>query len=228
MQTIPCTKTMKSVVYATPIEDVVRSLSKIISFHNDNVVPFGKIVFRFVSFRSILVFILFHFILCCSSALWARVLYIFRFNFKFISFSLSMLSLPPFLDKQQEFDLPSLRIDENEIAQMNAQKPAIRSRSPRFGGPPMSQISGVTRPLLSHTNSFTGERLPTFGVDTPHENALGTLLGDIDTWGIDIFKISELSLLRPLTSVAYTVFQVSKKKTWNFSGKWLSPQCERL
>lgn len=117
-----------------------------------------------------------------------------------ISFSLT--------DKQQEFDLPSLRIDENEIAQLNAQK--NRSRSPRFGGPPMSQISGVTRPLLSHTNSFTGERMPTFGVETPHENALGTLLGDIDTWGIDIFKISELSLLRPLTSVAYTVFQVSQ------------------
>ncbi|XP_031628496.1 cAMP-specific 3',5'-cyclic phosphodiesterase isoform X3 [Contarinia nasturtii] len=110
-----------------------------------------------------------------------------------------------FLDKQQEFDLPSLRIDENEIAQLNAQK--NRSRSPRFGGPPMSQISGVTRPLLSHTNSFTGERLPTFGVETPHENVLGTLLGDIDTWGIDIFKISELSCLRPLTCVAYTVFQ---------------------
>lgn len=115
-----------------------------------------------------------------------------------------------FIDKQQEFDLPSLRIDENEIAQLNAQKNPNqnRSRSPRFGGPPMSQISGVTRPLLSHTNSFTGERLPTFGVETPHENVLGTLLGDIDTWGIDIFKISELSCHRPLTCVAYTVFQV--------------------
>lgn len=108
--------------------------------------------------------------------------------------------------------MPSLRIDENEIPQLNTQKPANRSRSPRFGGPPMSQISGVSRPLLSHTNSFTGERMPTFGVDTPHENALGTLLGDIDTWGIDIFKISELSLCRPLTSVAYTVFQVSQRK----------------
>ena len=124
---------------------------------------------------------------------------------------------PFFLDKQQEFDLPSLRIDENEIAQLNAQKNPNpnqnRSRSPRFGGPPMSQISGVSRPLLSHTNSFTGERLPTFGVETPNENALGTLLGDIDTWGIDIFKISELSCLRPLTCVAYTVFQVKKTLT---------------
>lgn len=125
------------------------------------------------------------------------------------SFALILFPLFPFaarVDKQQDFDLPSLRMDENDVAQINAQK--NRSRSPRFG-PPMSQISGVTRPLLSHTNSFTGERLPTFGVETPHENALGTLLGDIDTWGIDIFKISELSSLRPLTSIAYTVFQVS-------------------
>lgn len=113
-------------------------------------------------------------------------------------------------DKQQEFDLPSLRIDENDISSaLAAQKQ--RSRSPRFGGPPMSQISGVSRPLLSHTNSFTGERLPTFGVETPHENVLGTLLGDIDTWGIDIFKISDLSLHRPLTCIAYTVFQVKSQ-----------------
>lgn len=116
-------------------------------------------------------------------------------------------------DKQQEFDLPSLRIDENEVAQMQAAQ--ARARSPRSGGgagaPPMSQISGVKRPL-SHTNSFTGERLPTHGVDTPHEASLGTFLADIDTWGIDIFKIGDLSLVRPLTCVAYTVFQVSKSR----------------
>ncbi|XP_043069137.1 3',5'-cyclic-AMP phosphodiesterase, isoforms N/G isoform X9 [Drosophila bipectinata] len=121
-----------------------------------------------------------------------------------------------FLDKQQEFDLPSLRVDENpEHAAATAaggtggQHPAggsaaNRSRSPR--GPPMSQISGVKRPL-SHTNSFTGERLPTFGVETPKENELGTLLGELDTWGIQIFSIGEFSVNRPLTCVAYTIFQ---------------------
>ncbi|XP_037938271.1 cAMP-specific 3',5'-cyclic phosphodiesterase isoform X6 [Teleopsis dalmanni] len=106
-----------------------------------------------------------------------------------------------FLDKQQEFDLPSMRVEENPepISALHSV-----SRSPR--GPPMSQISGVKRPL-SHTNSFTGERLPTFGVETPHENALGTLLGDLNTWGIEIFRIGELSNSRPLTCVAYTIFQ---------------------
>lgn len=115
------------------------------------------------------------------------------------------------LDKQQEFDLPSLRIDENEIAAA-ASTTQKRSRSPRFGGPPMSQISGVSRPLLSHTNSFTGEKVPTYGVETPHESALATHLSDVDTWGIDIFKISELSCHRPLTSIAFTVFQVYNMK----------------
>lgn len=101
-----------------------------------------------------------------------------------------------------------MRIDENEIANA-ASIQQKRSRSPRFGGPPMSQISGVTRPLLSHTNSFTGEKLPTHGVETPHEKELGPFLAEVDTWGIDIFKIHDFSNSRPLTSVAFTVFQVS-------------------
>ncbi|XP_064556768.1 3',5'-cyclic-AMP phosphodiesterase isoform X1 [Drosophila montana] len=109
-----------------------------------------------------------------------------------------------FLDKQQEFDLPSLRVEENTEHTVAPINQPYRSRSPR--GPPMSQISGVKRPL-SHTNSFTGERLPTFGVETPNENELGTLLGELDMWGIEIFKIGELSCNRPLTCVAYTIFQ---------------------
>ncbi|KRF78079.1 3',5'-cyclic-AMP phosphodiesterase isoform X14 [Drosophila virilis] len=109
-----------------------------------------------------------------------------------------------FLDKQQEFDLPSLRVEENTEHVTAPISQPYRSRSPR--GPPMSQISGVKRPL-SHTNSFTGERLPTFGVETPNENELGTLLGELDMWGIEIFKIGELSCNRPLTCVAYTIFQ---------------------
>lgn len=36
----------------------------------------------------------------------------------------------------------------------------------------MSHISGVKRPL-THTNSFTGERVPLYGVETPHEEQLG-------------------------------------------------------
>jgi hypothetical protein len=34
-------------------------------------------------------------------------------------------------------------------------------------------------------------------------------LGEIDKWGIDIFRIAELSNNRPLTAVAYAAFTVS-------------------
>jgi len=103
-------------------------------------------------------------------------------------------------------DNPEL-VAANAAAGQQSAGQYARSRSPR--GPPMSQISGVKRPL-SHTNSFTGERLPTFGVETPRENELGTLLGELDTWGIQIFSIGEFSVNRPLTCVAYTIFQVGE------------------
>jgi len=33
-------------------------------------------------------------------------------------------------------------------------------------------------------------------------------LAEIDKWGIDIFRIADLTNNRPLTAIAYTVFQV--------------------
>ncbi|CAL4093271.1 unnamed protein product [Meganyctiphanes norvegica] len=70
----------------------------------------------------------------------------------------------------------------------------------------MSVIKGVKKPLL-HTNSFTAaEVLPKYGIDTPHEEELGKLLEDIDKWGIDVHRISELSNRKPLTTVCYTIF----------------------
>lgn len=88
----------------------------------------------------------------------------------------------------------------------------------------MSEISGFKRPL-QHTNSFSGsggagggpggslaDRLPPYGVPTAtaaDEAELGGLLGQIDQWGVDIFRIGTLSGGRPLTAVAYTVFQVT-------------------
>ncbi|XP_030750548.1 cAMP-specific 3',5'-cyclic phosphodiesterase isoform X6 [Sitophilus oryzae] len=105
-----------------------------------------------------------------------------------------------FLDKQQELDIPSLRVDEN----VEPPKGAQRKERPR-GPTTMSQISGVNRKLC-HTNSFTGERLPTHGVETPFEDELGKCLMEIDRWGIDMFRIGEMSNERPLTCVAYTIF----------------------
>ncbi|XP_029675119.1 cAMP-specific 3',5'-cyclic phosphodiesterase, isoforms N/G isoform X4 [Formica exsecta] len=113
-----------------------------------------------------------------------------------------------FLDKQQELDLPSLRIEDAVAATGSVVDTRAAKKKDRVqrGPAAMSHISGVKRPL-THTNSFTGERVPLHGVETPHEEDLGKLLSDIDKWGIDIFRIGDLSSNRPLTCVAYTAFQ---------------------
>ncbi|XP_065353303.1 3',5'-cyclic-AMP phosphodiesterase isoform X5 [Cloeon dipterum] len=117
-----------------------------------------------------------------------------------------------FLDKQQELDIPSLRIEESGTApdgrtSTSAASAASKKKERGRHGPgTMSHIQGVKRPLC-HTNSFTGEKLPTHGVETPHEEELGQMLADIDKWGIDIFRIGDLSCNRPLTAVTYTIFQ---------------------
>ncbi|XP_026814911.1 cAMP-specific 3',5'-cyclic phosphodiesterase isoform X5 [Rhopalosiphum maidis] len=127
-----------------------------------------------------------------------------------------------FLDKQQELDIPSLHTDENQQDEgrqitnkassssgtsTNSQSGAqSKKKDVKSKVTPMSHISGVKR-ALSHTNSFAGERLPKFGVDTPKEEELGHTLAEIDKWGIDIFRIADLTNNRPLTAIAYTVFQ---------------------
>ncbi|XP_063621182.1 3',5'-cyclic-AMP phosphodiesterase, isoforms N/G isoform X5 [Cydia splendana] len=112
-----------------------------------------------------------------------------------------------FLDKQQELDLPSLQVDE-------ASERIKKKEKPRPGGPAttMSQITGVKR-TLTHTNSFTGERVPRHGVETPHEEELGRCLSELDRWGVDIFRIGDLSCGRPLTAVAYAAFNARELLT---------------
>jgi len=128
-----------------------------------------------------------------------------------------------FLDKQQELDLPSLRVDDSEVALKGsgrktkeaavksgaaaaAAAAAAASTSSTLVGRTMSHISGVKRPL-SHSNSLSSEKVPKYGVDTPNEQEFGKLLDEIDRWGIDIFRIAELSSNRPLTAITYAIFK---------------------
>lgn len=99
-------------------------------------------------------------------------------------------------------DIPILRSEETPEPPKNVP----RKERTRGAHTTMSQISGVNRKSLCHTNSFTGEKLPQYGVETPYEEDLGKCLMLIDNWGIDIFRIGELSNGRPLTCVAYTTF----------------------
>ena len=67
-------------------------------------------------------------------------------------------------DKQQEIDIPTLKVEENDpVKEKENQKEIGKHR-------PMTQITGVRK--LKHTNSFTGS-VPQYGVDTPHQEELG-------------------------------------------------------
>ncbi|CAG0912881.1 unnamed protein product [Notodromas monacha] len=110
-----------------------------------------------------------------------------------------------FLDKTQELDLPSLRVDDNENkSPLRKPRPAPTPAGPTPGST-MSQISGIKKPL-PHANSFSMEKVPKLGVETPYEVELTKAL-NLDVWGLDIFKVDELSNGRPLTVVTYSILQ---------------------
>ncbi|XP_061831914.1 3',5'-cyclic-AMP phosphodiesterase 4C-like isoform X3 [Nerophis lumbriciformis] len=70
---------------------------------------------------------------------------------------------------------------------------------------PMSQIIGVKKTTPSPSLACTS--IPRFGVNTPQENLLASEIEDLNRWGLDIFKIAELSGNRPLTVIMYSIFQ---------------------
>ena len=70
------------------------------------------------------------------------------------------INIQSILDKQQEVDINNLRLAEEEYGQ-GLGKTKIGGGK---GAAPLSQISGVKKPL-GHTNSFSGSSLPKYGVD---------------------------------------------------------------
>jgi len=48
-----------------------------------------------------------------------------------------------------------------------------------------------------------------YGVEASDFNELDKIMKNIDIWGIDLFKVDELTFHRPLTAVTYTIFKVS-------------------
>ncbi|CAD7685355.1 unnamed protein product [Nyctereutes procyonoides] len=90
-----------------------------------------------------------------------------------------------FLDQQTEMELP--RVTPTE--------------TPR----PMSQISGLRG--LPHSASLSAATVPRFGVQTDQEGQLAKELEDTNKWGLDVFKVAELSGNRPLTTIIFSIFQ---------------------
>uniref|UniRef100_A0A672QKW4 Phosphodiesterase n=1 Tax=Sinocyclocheilus grahami TaxID=75366 RepID=A0A672QKW4_SINGR len=92
-----------------------------------------------------------------------------------------------FLDKQNEVEIPSPTLREQEK--------------------PMSHISGVKK--LTHSSSLTSAALPRFGVKTEQEDALARVqeLNDLNKWGLNIFHVAEYSNNRPLSCTMFAIFQ---------------------
>uniref|UniRef100_A0A2K6EXJ2 Phosphodiesterase n=1 Tax=Propithecus coquereli TaxID=379532 RepID=A0A2K6EXJ2_PROCO len=90
-----------------------------------------------------------------------------------------------FLDQQTEVELPRAAAEE----------PAR----------PMSQISGLHGPR--HSASLSSATVPRFGVQTDQEGQLAKELEDTNKWGLDVFKVAELSGNRPLTAIIFSIFQ---------------------
>ena len=71
----------------------------------------------------------------------------------------------------------------------------------------MTRITGIKK--LSQ-GQMAPSSVHRHGVETPHEKELGELLEqELDGWGIDVFRVNELSCKRPLVAIAYAIFQVS-------------------
>ncbi|KFU95482.1 cAMP-specific 3',5'-cyclic phosphodiesterase 4D, partial [Chaetura pelagica] len=97
-----------------------------------------------------------------------------------------------FLDKQHEVEIPSPTQKEKEKKKR-----------------PMSQISGVKK--LTHSSSLTNSSIPRFGVKTDQEDVLAKELEDVNKWGLQVFRVAELSGNRPLTVIMHTIFQASSR-----------------
>ncbi|KAJ7988171.1 hypothetical protein DPEC_G00320840 [Dallia pectoralis] len=96
-----------------------------------------------------------------------------------------------FLDKQHDVEMPTPQTQKEKTDRKNAK--------------PMCQISGVKK--LQHSTSLSNSNIPRFGVKTEMEDELATELEDVNKWGLNLFKVTELSGNRPLTVMMYTIFQ---------------------
>ncbi|VDI78483.1 cAMP-specific phosphodiesterase 4 [Mytilus galloprovincialis] len=100
--------------------------------------------------------------------------------------------------KQQELDLPTVKVDEPQVKRKEEEPQKDSKKSP------MTQIIGVRK--MKHANSFTGI-VPKYGVEPTNADLLAQTLTDINKWGADVFKIAEYSGNRPLTCTTYKIFQ---------------------
>ncbi|KAJ8011206.1 hypothetical protein DPEC_G00055760 [Dallia pectoralis] len=110
-----------------------------------------------------------------------------------------------FLDKQNELECPCSVAKPRERKKRSHQQTQQGGQPQGQGQGTMTQISGVRK--LSNTPGPQGSSVNRFGVTTDQEDLLSKDLEDINKWGLNIFRVSEHSQNRPLTSTMYAIFQ---------------------
>ncbi|KAM6168144.1 3',5'-cyclic-AMP phosphodiesterase 4C [Erethizon dorsatum] len=69
---------------------------------------------------------------------------------------------------------------------------------------PLSEILGLRGLPCPGLSAAT---VPRFGVETDQEGQLAKELEDTNKWGLDVFRVAELSGNRPLTAILFSIFQ---------------------
>jgi cAMP-specific phosphodiesterase 4 len=120
-------------------------------------------------------------------------------SFSFLSINFNAILFYLVIDKKEpEVDLSrGLQIDENAVAPYSRTLATTLSSSTLMG-----QIAGVRSATFTLANP-----IPELGVETPHAEELSSLLNHINDWGLDTFRVEELSGQRPLTVITYRIFQ---------------------
>ena len=119
--------------------------------------------------------------------------------FSLRSNNLSTTSFYLIIDKKEpDVDLSrGPQIEENPVATSSRALDATMSSATLMG-----QIAGVRTATFTLTSP-----VPELGVETPNADELRDLLNHINDWGLDTFRVEELSGQRPLTVITYRIFQ---------------------
>ncbi|XP_048198184.1 LOW QUALITY PROTEIN: cAMP-specific 3',5'-cyclic phosphodiesterase 4A [Perognathus longimembris pacificus] len=110
-----------------------------------------------------------------------------------------------FLDKQNEVEIPSPTMKEQETQEMPPKKPSQHPLPPVPQFQPMSQITGVKK--LMYSSGLNNAGIPRFGVKTDQEELLAQELENLSKWGLNIFCVSDYAGGRSLSCIMYTIFQ---------------------
>ncbi|XP_073910193.1 3',5'-cyclic-AMP phosphodiesterase 4A isoform X7 [Castor canadensis] len=110
-----------------------------------------------------------------------------------------------FLDKQNEVEIPSPTMKEQESQEMPRQRSSQQPPPPVPQFQPMSQITGVKK--LTHGSGLNNANIPRFGVKTEQEELLAQELENLSKWGLNIFCVSDYAGGRSLSCIMYTIFQ---------------------